>query len=384
MKSSEKTIKQYYEDVKRSTLLEDLVNLLPKLVDIHERARDIFKQNAVTNDDGVLHWKEDSFKEWVTTNQPLPVISAFIPTLWRVFVYFAGFPFSERIFDDLQGPNPEHQRIDEESFVRAYSLLALKGVELLGNTQDGWTPKGNVEKSWSQKSPRLALLMFDGLKISSTEVDERHQGLITANSTNHAEEHIMAAIALTQPVPYMPGLSFEQELRGFAKRLLADNVTSNYNKPYSFTVSKQDLQTFTQLFLLLRFGNAPSKRGSMLQQTTQTCGDSEKLVLMSDQEEILLSARLANALIQHMLGNIDSITWQSFEILNTAYVRIKPLSRRIRTNVQYTTAELGPRILSSMDSHMYCAPYLFITSKLWLRAFELRSPFSISYWPWRV
>lgn len=320
--SSEKTIKQYYEDVKRSTLLKDLVNVLPKLVDNHERLRDIFKQNAVTNGDGVPHWEEDSFKEWVTTNQPLPVISAFMPTLWRVFVYFAGFPFSELIFDDFEGPTPQHQRIDEDGFVRAYNLLASKGVELLGNTKDGWTPRGDIEKSWSQKSPRLALLMFDGLKISSTEVDERHQGLINAYLNNHAEKQLMAAIALTQPVPYMTGLSFEQELRGVARRLLADNVAPNYNKPYSFTVSKQGLLTFIQLFLLLRFENAPWKRRSMLQQTTQTCGDIEKLVFVSDQEEILLSARLANVLIQHKLGNIDSITWQSFEILYMAYVRI--------------------------------------------------------------
>jgi hypothetical protein len=214
--SSEKTIKQYYEDVNRSTLSKDLVDVLGKLVDKHEHLRDIFKQDAVTNEDGVLHWEEDSFKKWVTTNQPFSVISAFIPTLWRVFVYFAGFPFTELILNDFEGPASQCQRIDEDGFVRAYNLLALRGVELLGNTKNGWTPRGNVEKSWSQKSPRLASLMFDGLKISSTEVDERFHGLINANLTDHAEEQLMTAIALTQPVPYMTGLSFEQELKEVA------------------------------------------------------------------------------------------------------------------------------------------------------------------------
>ena len=320
--SSEKTIKQYYEDVNRSTLLKDLVDVLGKFVDNHEHLRDIFKQDAVTNDDGVFHWEEDSFKKWITTNQRLSVISTFLPTLWRVFVYFAGFPFTELILNDFEGPAPQHQRIDEDGFVRAYNLLALRAVELLGNTKNGWTPIGDVEKSWSQKSPRLALLMFDGLKISTTKVDERYQGLINANLTSHAEKQLMTAIALTQPVAYMTGLSFEQELKGVARRLLPDNVAPNYDKPSSFAVSKHDLQTFIQLFLLLRIGNAPWTRGLILQQTIQMCGVTEKLVFVSDQEEILLSARLANALIQHTLGNVDSITWQSFETLYTTYVRI--------------------------------------------------------------
>ena len=41
--SSEKIIKQYHEDTKSSTLLKDLFNLLPKLVDIHERTRDTYE-----------------------------------------------------------------------------------------------------------------------------------------------------------------------------------------------------------------------------------------------------------------------------------------------------------------------------------------------------
>jgi hypothetical protein len=321
-KASEKTIKQYYEDVNRSKLSKDLVDVLEKLVDNHEHLRDIFKQDAVTDENGVLYWEEDSFKKWITTNQPLSVISAFIPTLWRVFVYFAGFPFTELILNDFEGQAPQHQRIDEDGFVRAYILLALSGVELLGNTKDGWTPRWNVEKSWSQKSPRLASLMFDGLKISSTEVDERSQGLISANLTDHSEEQLMNAIALTQPVPYMAGLSFEQELRKVARRLLTDNIVPNHDETSSFAVSKHDLQTFIQLFLLLRIGNSPWRRGLILYETVQICGDIEKPAFVSDQEEILLAARLADALIQHILGNVDSITRKSFETVYMAYVRI--------------------------------------------------------------
>jgi hypothetical protein len=132
----------------------------------------------------------------------------------------------------------------------------------------------------------------------------------------------MNAIALTQPVPYMTGLSFEKELREVARRMVNDNVTPNHDKPSSFAVSKNDLQIFIQLFLLLRIGNDPWTRGLILYETIQVCKNIEKLNFVSNQEEILLSGRLANVLIQHTLGNVDSITWQSFETFYTAYVRI--------------------------------------------------------------
>lgn len=321
-KSSEKVIKQYYENINRSTVSKELVDVLGKLLDDHEHARDIFKQGAVTDKDGVLHWEEDSFKKWVTTNQPLSVLIVFVPTLWRVFVYFAGFPFTERILNDFEGPATQHQRIDEDGFVLAYNLLALRGVELLGSTKHAWTPEGDVEKSWSQKYPRLASLMFNGLKIPSTEVDERFQGLIGANLMDLAEEQLMNAIVLTQPEPYMTGLSFEPELREVARRLLTDNVTHNYDKTSFFTVSKHDLQTLIQLFLLLRIENAPWRRGLILYQTTQRCGDIEKPAFVSDQKEIRLSIRIANALMQHALVKLDSITWQSFETFYNTYVRV--------------------------------------------------------------
>lgn len=321
-KRSEKTIKQYYEDVNRSTLSKELVEVLGRLVDNPEHLREIFKQSAVTQDDGVLHWDEDSFKKWVTTNQPLSVISTCIPTLWRVLVYFAGFPFTELTFAESEGSTTQHQRIDEDGFVQAYSLLALRGAELLGNARDGFNPRGSVEKSWSQKSPRLASLMFDSLKISSTELGERSQRLVNANLTDRAEEQLMNAIAVTQPVPYMTGLSFEKELMEVARRMVNDNVTPNHDKPSSFAVSKNDLQIFIQLFLLLRIGNDPWTRGLILYETIQVCKNIEKLNFVSNQEEILLSGRLANVLIQHTLGNVDSITWQSFETFYTAYVRI--------------------------------------------------------------
>jgi hypothetical protein len=121
--------------------------VLGRLVDNHEHLKAIFKQEAVADEEGILRWDEDSFKKRVTADQPLSSTGTFIPTLWCVFAYFAGFPFIELIFTDFEGLTPQHQCIDEGGFVRAYSLLAVRGVELLGNAKDGFNTRGSVEKA---------------------------------------------------------------------------------------------------------------------------------------------------------------------------------------------------------------------------------------------
>jgi hypothetical protein len=193
-KRFQKTIKQYYENVNRSTLSKELVEVLGKLVDNHEHLRDISKQEAVTDNVVVLYWDEDSFKKWVTTNQPLSVISTLIPTLWRVFLYFAGFPFTEPIFNDSERLAPQHHA---SSFVRAYSLLASRRSNCEERPKTISTPSGDVEKSWSQQSPRFAPLMFDSLKILSMELEQRSQGLINANLTERVEEQLRTSWTIT-------------------------------------------------------------------------------------------------------------------------------------------------------------------------------------------
>jgi hypothetical protein len=313
--SSEKTIEQYYEDLTKSKLSTDLIVSLEKLESSQQHLRAIFKKYSVSDRDGKPHWQQDRFKQWMTRNQPHQVINAFIPKLWHIFVYFAGFPFTERILCDSETSD---QCITEDGFVQAYILLSLRGVEILGNTKDGWTPKGAVENTWSQKSPRLVTLLFDGLK----EEDQRSQGLINRDPANHAEEQLMNAIVLTQPAPHMAGLSFEKDLRGAARRLLMDNVAPSYNKPASLAVPRDDLHTFIQLSLLLRLSDSPWKRGLILHDTTRICGDIEHLGLVTDEEEITLSIRLSRAITKHGLGDVASISRQSFDSFCEVYVCI--------------------------------------------------------------
>jgi hypothetical protein len=208
-------------------------------------------------------------------------------------------------------------------------LLALRGIEILGNTKDGWTAKGDVENSWSQKSPRLSTLLFHGLKVPFSDEDKQSPGLSNGDPTNCAEQELMDAIVLTQPVPHMTGLSFETDLRGIARRLVIDNVAPNYDRPSSYAVSRIDFQTYLELCLLLRLGDNPWKRGLILHQTTQICGDVESWEFVTDQEEILFSRRLSHAFTKYKLGNVDSVSRASFEAICAAHVCI---SKSIWTN----------------------------------------------------
>ncbi|KAH8900560.1 hypothetical protein GQ53DRAFT_835549 [Thozetella sp. PMI_491] len=317
--ASQQTIEQYYQDLSGPKLSNDLKEAVEALLGSQEHLRAIFKEDAVPDQDGILRWDEDNFRKWVASQQPLAVLGAFAPRLWHAFVYFAEFPFAEPM---IRHSDAQDRRVNEGGFVQAYILLALRGMELLGNGKDGWTAKGAVENNWSQKAPRLLTCLFDGLKISTPAQEEPSQGFVNRDATAHAEEQLMDAIVLTQPVPHMTGLPFEEGLRDVAKRLLIDNLAPSYHKPPTWVVPKNDLQTLVQLILLLRLGNSPWKQGLVLHQTTRMSGDVERLALVTDEEEVRLSARLSDAFIKYKLGDADAVTRQAFETICAAYPNI--------------------------------------------------------------
>lgn len=329
-------------------LSDDLKEALEALLGSQEHLRVIFKENAVPDQDDILHWEEDTFRNWVTSNQPLSILSAFVPRLWHAFVYFAEFPFAEPMLRRSDVPD---RRVTEGGFVQAYILLALRGIELLGNTKAGWTAKGAVENSWSDKSPRLLTGLFDGLKFPAPEEEEPSQGFVNRDAAAHAEEQLMDAIVLTQPVPHMTGLSFEEALGGVATRLLIDNVAPNYHKTPSWAVPKSEVQTMIQLILLLRLGDNPWRQGSVLHQTTRMSGDVESLALVTEDEEIRLSARLSDALTDYKLRDVDSVTREALETMCAAYVGTS-LSL-VELLLIHVAAQHSPPILPTVDGDLY-------------------------------
>jgi len=81
------------------------VDVLGKLLDNHEHPRGIFKQHAATDEDGVLHWEEDSFRKWVTTNQRLSVLRR-LCTYTLAYLRLRGLdiPLLSSCLNDSEGP----------------------------------------------------------------------------------------------------------------------------------------------------------------------------------------------------------------------------------------------------------------------------------------
>ena len=382
--ASQQTIEQYYQGLSGPKLSDDLIEALEALLGRQEHLRATFKQDAGPDQDGILHWEEDNFRKWATSNQSLSAFGAFIPRLWHAFVYFAEFPFAEPM---LRRSDAADRRVTEGGFVQAYILLALRGIELLGNTKAGWTAEGTVENSWSQKYTRLLAGLFDGLKIAAPEQEEPSQGFVNRDATAHAEGQLMDAIVLAQPVPHMTGLSFDEALRGVATRLLIDNVAVNYHKPPFWAVPKNDLQTLIQLILLLRLGDTPWRPGSILHQTTRMSGDVESLALVTEDEEIRLSARLSDAFTTSKLGVVNSVTRAALETMCAAYVGIPTtLFGRIATDavVTHIAAQNSPPLLPTVDGDMCAKEFSPPVAETRLWTVELRGPILISDQPGRL
>ncbi|KAL5325920.1 hypothetical protein ACEPPN_007055 [Leptodophora sp. 'Broadleaf-Isolate-01'] len=302
--SSERALKEYYDDLTRSTLSTELMDALGKLNDDehHNHSKRIFQQHAIANDDGLLQWDEDCLKKWIMTTERAAALGAFIPTLWRVFVYFAGYPWIENMPTDSGRPESYHEHIDEDGFILAYNLLPLRGVELVGR----------IEKSWAAKYPRLASLMFNSLGTFSAEEEEQSREFNTTGRMETIEKQLIDVITLTRPEPYISVVSHEEDLKQVARRLLL-NAAPRQEKISSIALLRLDLQILLQLVLLLRINNTSWRCGLIYYMDVKRSGDIERPFFVNSGEEASYSARLAKALIQYTLKDAQSISWKYFE-----------------------------------------------------------------------
>ncbi|KAG4444295.1 hypothetical protein IFR05_000270 [Cadophora sp. M221] len=311
--SSERALKEYYENQTRPSLSKDLVDALGKLngdTD-HDHPRRIFQQHAIAKDDCLLQWDEDCFKKWIIALERPAPLSAFLPTLWRVFVYFAGYPWMENMPTYPERLGSHRQHIDEDGFILAYNLLPLRGVELVGN----------IEKSWAAKYPRFASLMFNSIGTFSVAEEEQSEGFNNESWIEIMEKQLIDAITLTRPEPYISVVAHGEDMKQVARRLLL-SAEPCQEMGYPRALSSLDLQTLLQLFLLLRINNTPWRRSLICYTNVKRCGDIEKPFFVHDDETVSHSVRLAKALIQHTLGDAQSISWKSFKEFCSAYPNI--------------------------------------------------------------
>ncbi|KAH9218609.1 hypothetical protein DL95DRAFT_385278, partial [Leptodontidium sp. 2 PMI_412] len=236
------------------------------------------------------------------TTERAAALGAFIPTLWRVFVYFAGYPWIENMPTDSGRPESYHEHIDEDGFILAYNLLPLRGVELVGR----------IEKSWAAKYPRLASLMFNSLGTFSAEEEEQSREFNTTGRMETIEKQLIDVITLTRPEPYISVVSHEEDLKQVARRLLL-NAAPRQEKISSIALLRLDLQILLQLVLLLRINNTSWRCGLIYYMDVKRSGDIERPFFVNSGEEASYSARLAKALIQYTLKDAQSISWKYFE-----------------------------------------------------------------------
>ncbi|PVH83797.1 hypothetical protein DL98DRAFT_569521 [Cadophora sp. DSE1049] len=238
-------------------------------------------------------------------------LSAFVPTLWRVFVYFAEYPWMENMPTGAEQRRSHHHHIDEQRFILAYNLLPLRGVELLGS----------IEKSWAAKHPRLTSLMFNSLGNFCAEEEEHSEGLNSADWIETVEKQLGGRnhSHATRAV-YFSCFSWRRP-KASGQKAASDRLALS-RKGSSLALSTLDLQTLLQLILLLRIDNAPWRRGLIYYMDVKRCGDIERPFFVHGGEEVLYSARLAKALIQHRLGDAHFVSWKSFEAFYSTYPNI--------------------------------------------------------------
>ncbi|KAH7407341.1 hypothetical protein BKA64DRAFT_412779 [Cadophora sp. MPI-SDFR-AT-0126] len=310
---SERALQEYNENLTRPALSTDLVDALGRLNDDqrNNHPRQIFQQHAIANDDGVLQWDEQCFKKWIMTSERPVALCSFVPTLWRAFVYFAGYPWIEDTPTGAEQPVSHHRHIDEYGFVLAYNLLPLRGVELLGY----------IENSWAAKYPRLKSLMFNSLGTLNTGEKEYSERLNCASRIEILENQLVDAIIFTRPEPYISLVSHREDVKQVAKRLAL--TAPCHESGSSLALSRTDIQTLLQLILLLRIDSAPWRPGLIRYMDVKRRGDIERpFFVHGGGKEVFYSASLAQALIQHGLGEAQFVPWTFFHSFCSTYPNI--------------------------------------------------------------
>lgn len=309
--SSQQATRQYLEDINSASCLihmdKALDQLLRGIKDVHK----IFSNYATTNPSGKRVWNRDSFARYINARLPEnPVVASCVPLLWCTFSIGAYFPFSAP---------PNGLEIDVKAFRRAFAFIVLRGYELLGAKSNGQPLRRGIEKSYTDKVPRLTRIIFRSLSTpwpqSGTQLQESLQ-----------LQDIKDTVAFTQPV-IIEDMRFgrasvaDEEFEAAAYRLqLADHKQLTVTG-LSTAVSKADLQILIRLFLLQRAEDRHWRAGLFYYDTYQRCGDIMFSHLIFDPDEVSRASKLASAFLAYLFpGSDDYVTWEQFKACCWEYV----------------------------------------------------------------
>lgn len=325
-KQAEHTTRQYLQDVTTASCLEDLSTCLKPMLNIDDSIDKVFERFA-SNDD-VPVWREGNFTKYFEAKfgEHATLVTS-VGTLWHVFLSAAYFPFSP---EQVGHESSDSRCIGHEAFIRAYSLLVLRGFELIGNKQDGNSLSWNraKDRSYAEKTPRLARIICSCLRGRSAPDDNQLQD-------------VKDVLGLTQPVtwsahPFAPSAVTEDDFDTTAKRLLQGSSGEKVVTERSGSVSKAQLQNLVQMLLLVRLEdeilrkgvgddlyirstssgaevNTKRKRGDEFLTTIERTGDTRVAGLVLSEAEIDQAADMALAVTDSFFSADDSILNERFE-----------------------------------------------------------------------
>ncbi|TVY62774.1 hypothetical protein LSUE1_G009202 [Lachnellula suecica] len=313
--SAERATRRYLEDIDSSSCLKHLNKAVGQLLNGFDDVNKIFSIYVTTNSRGKRVLNRDSFARYITPKQPEnPAVTNCVPLLWRIFSIGAYFPFSASTTASGQVSGPSNEPdIDLEGFRRAFTFLVLRGYELLGAKSDGRPLSTATEKSYSDKVPRLARIIFESMSTLSPQSAPQSQ---TPQEPLRLQD-FKDTIAFTQPIMnenmhHGRATVADREFEAAAHRLLlADHGPAVGG---SCAVSKTDLQSLIQLLLLQRVRDRRCKDGLSYYDMYQRSGDIMFSHFVPGIDEASRASEFASAFIAYQFGGSkDAVTWDAFK-----------------------------------------------------------------------
>ncbi|WPH03010.1 Hypothetical protein R9X50_00588400 [Acrodontium crateriforme] len=326
-RQAEHSTRQYLEFVTPLSSLEDLSDILKRVINIDNAIDGVFERFATRDD--VPVWREENFTRYFEDKfGEHPRLSGSVGLLWRVLLSAAYFPFSPRRLGDEIQDNPG---VGHDAFVRAHALLALRGFELLGNTKDGDALIWNraKDKSYSEKTPRLARIIHGCLKGQSAPDDNQVQD-------------VKDTLGLIQPVtwrshPFAESAITENDFEATARRLLYGPSGEKTAHETSDSCSKTQLRNLVELLLLVQLDNKISRKGvckdlyirstsrgavvhtkkrpgDEFLTTYERTGDTRVATLTLLDSEVMLATKTASAFVDSFFGTNDLISSEEFQM----------------------------------------------------------------------
>ena len=314
--SAERTTQRYLHNLNAASCLVDLHKALGPLLDSVDHVDQVFAEFA-TDSTGKSFWNRSNFATYVEARLPgNQTMSTCVLLLWRIFLSSASYPFSQPITAHIQVSSPGEPEIDLQAFRRAFALLVLRGVELLGAKQDGrpLSRKTRIETSYTDKVPRLTRIIFRCL--SSPLPEPAPQSQMTQEVLQLQD--VKDAITFTQPItydlyPYGPSIDDEQ-FEAAASRLLSMEDERSATQVSLGMIAKADLKNLIKLLILLRPEDRRWRDGLFMHQAYQRSADVQYARSNSAPEEASQASDLASAFVYSQFhGDEDYIPWKKFE-----------------------------------------------------------------------